>query len=269
MSFEQAIGPRIKRISNAMDRKRTRDLEDLDLTSSQGIVLGYLVRNRESSISPGDIGKHFGLSHPTVTGILQRLESKDYIRYAEDAADRRRKRIEVTERALDCYQKAADLGNAEAVWYIGSFYEEGSGVEQNDALALDYYHKSAEQGDADAWMSIAYFHLRGKGVEEDHAKALEYYEKAASLGSNLACDYLGYLYMTGSLVPQDPAQGIEWYKKAAELGNARSMYALGYAYQSGQGVEISMEEALRWYEKAALAGHASALQVWKAYNSGK
>ena len=103
MSFEQAIGPRIKRISNAMDRKRTRDLEDLDLTSSQGIVLGYLVRNRESSISPGDIGKHFGLSHPTVTGILQRLESKAYIRYAEDAADRRRKRIEVTERALDCH----------------------------------------------------------------------------------------------------------------------------------------------------------------------
>lgn len=103
MSFEQAIGPRIKRISNAMDRKRTRDLEDLELTSSQGIVLGYLVRNRDSSISPGDIGKHFGLSHPTVTGILQRLETKAYIRYAEDPADRRRKRIEVTERALDCH----------------------------------------------------------------------------------------------------------------------------------------------------------------------
>lgn len=100
---EQAIGPRIKRISNAIDRKRTLDLEDLELTSSQGIVLGFLVRNRDAGVSPGEIGKHFGLSHPTVTGILQRLESKDFIRYAEDPSDRRRKRIEVTERALDCH----------------------------------------------------------------------------------------------------------------------------------------------------------------------
>lgn len=103
--LEQAIGPRIKRICNAIDRKRTLDLEDLDLTSSQGMVLGYLVRNQEQDISPGELCKRFGLSHPTVTGILQRLEAKGFLRYAEDPADRRRKRILVTERALDCHAR--------------------------------------------------------------------------------------------------------------------------------------------------------------------
>ena len=101
---EQALGPRIKRISNAMDRKRTLDMEDMDLTSSQGQVLGFLARRKEEAVSPADIGRHFGLSHPTVTGILQRLEAKGFVAYAQDPADRRKKQVYATEKALDCHE---------------------------------------------------------------------------------------------------------------------------------------------------------------------
>lgn len=102
---EKAVGPRIKRISNALDRKRTLDMEDMALTSSQGFVLGYLTRHAEEPVTPGELGRHFGLSHPTVTGILQRLEAKGFIRYAEDIGDRRKKRICVTEKALEVHQQ--------------------------------------------------------------------------------------------------------------------------------------------------------------------
>ena len=102
---EQAIAPRIKRISNALDRKCTLDLEDMELTSSQGRVLGYLIRRREESVYPGDIGKHFGLSHPTVSGILQRLEAKDFIIYESERGDRRKKRIRATDKALEVHQQ--------------------------------------------------------------------------------------------------------------------------------------------------------------------
>ncbi len=105
MSPEQALGPRIKRISNAIDRQRTLDMEDMELTSSQGMVLGWLVRSPDSAISPGDVGRHFGLSHPTVTGILQRLEAKGFVVYADDPADRRRKQVLATEKALDCHSR--------------------------------------------------------------------------------------------------------------------------------------------------------------------
>jgi DNA-binding MarR family transcriptional regulator len=104
MRPEQAVGPRIKRISNAMDRKRTVDLEDLGLTSSQGLVLGYLARHTEEAVFPGDVCRHFGLSQPTVTGILQRLEAKGFLRYADDPGDRRRRRIVPTQKALDCHE---------------------------------------------------------------------------------------------------------------------------------------------------------------------
>ena len=101
---EFLIGPRIKRISNALDRKRTLDLEDMDLTSSQGMVLGYLIRRRDESVCTGDIGRHFGLTNPTVSGILQRLESKGFITYEAAEGDRRKKRIRITDRATDCHQ---------------------------------------------------------------------------------------------------------------------------------------------------------------------
>lgn len=106
MLSELAVSPRIKRINNALERKRTLDLEDMDLTSSQAFVLGYLIRHRQEQVTPGDICRHFDLSHPTVTGILQRLECKGFLTYGEDDTDRRKKRICVTEKALDVHQCA-------------------------------------------------------------------------------------------------------------------------------------------------------------------
>lgn len=104
-STECIVSARIKRISNALDRRVTLELEDMDLTSSQGMILGYLHRRRGEDVYPVDIGKHFGLSHPTVTGLLQRLEAKGFLTYCSDSTDRRKKRICLTERAEDCHQR--------------------------------------------------------------------------------------------------------------------------------------------------------------------
>ena len=129
---EQAVGPRIKRISNAMDRKRTVDLEDLGLTSSQGLVLGYLARHQDEAVFPGDVCRHFGLSQPTVTGILQRLEAKGFLVYADDPADRRRRRLVPTEKALDCHQRVV-----EHFWETEALLTRGmSEAERETLLAL-------------------------------------------------------------------------------------------------------------------------------------
>ena len=64
---ECMVSARIKRISNALDRRVTLELEEMDLTASQGLVLGYLHRRRGEDVYPVEVGRHFGLSHPTVT----------------------------------------------------------------------------------------------------------------------------------------------------------------------------------------------------------
>ncbi len=124
MLSELAVSPRIKRISNALERKRTLDLEDMDLTSSQAFVLGYLIRNREEPVTPGDICRHFDLSHPTVTGILQRLECKGFLTYVEDSTDRRKKKICVTDKALDVQQHARARCQETESLVTGSMSEE-------------------------------------------------------------------------------------------------------------------------------------------------
>ncbi|MBR6378273.1 MAG: MarR family transcriptional regulator [Oscillospiraceae bacterium] len=124
MLSELAISPRIKRISNALERKRTLDLEDMDLTSSQAFVLGYVIKHREEPVTSGDICRHFDLSHPTVTGILQRLECKGFLTYAEDSTDRRKKQICATEKALAVQQNARARCQETETLVSGSMTEE-------------------------------------------------------------------------------------------------------------------------------------------------
>ena len=107
LRFENAIGPRIKRLSCAMDQMRNESIAELDLTSSQAFVLGYLVRRQAEPVYPGDLVQRFGWRHSTVSGILQRLEAKGFIGYAADR-DRRRKRIVVTQKAIECHDAILD-----------------------------------------------------------------------------------------------------------------------------------------------------------------
>ena len=67
-------------------------LASMDLTSAQGHIMGYLAR-RPQPPCPRDIEETFHLSHPTVSGLLSRLEKKGFIELRPDSADRRCKRI--------------------------------------------------------------------------------------------------------------------------------------------------------------------------------
>ena len=77
-------------------------------------------------------------------------------------------------KAMEYYQMAADLGNAEAWKGIGYLYDYGLGVEQDYVRALEYYQRAADQGDVGAMRNLGVFYYFGKGVEQDFGKALEY-----------------------------------------------------------------------------------------------
>ena len=74
------------------DQRMTAALMQVDLTASQGPVLGYIA-HRKSPPCSRDIEEEFHLSHPTVSGLLSRLEKKDFIEFFPDESDRRCKRI--------------------------------------------------------------------------------------------------------------------------------------------------------------------------------
>ena len=77
-------------------------LEQMDLTASQGRILGYLNHAKEP-LCPRDIEQTFHMSHPTVSGLLARLEKKGFLELRSDPTDRRCKRIFLLPRAQECF----------------------------------------------------------------------------------------------------------------------------------------------------------------------
>jgi len=85
------------------DQSMTSALETMDLTAAQGHIMGYLA-HRETPPCPRDIEAEFQLSHPTVSGILSRLEQKGFIELRTDSKDRRCKRIYVLPKGSQCHE---------------------------------------------------------------------------------------------------------------------------------------------------------------------
>ena len=85
------------------DQVMTSALEAQELTAAQGHIMGYLSR-QEQPPCPRDIEEAFHLSHPTVSGLLSRLEQKGFIELKTDPEDRRCKRIYVLEKGWQCHE---------------------------------------------------------------------------------------------------------------------------------------------------------------------
>ena len=86
------FGHYVRMLHWCTDQRMTNALMEVDLTASQGPILGYITHRKTPPCSR-DIEEEFQLSHPTVSGLLSRLEKKDFIEFRPDEADRRCKRI--------------------------------------------------------------------------------------------------------------------------------------------------------------------------------
>jgi len=95
-------------------------------------------------------------------------------------------------KAREWYEKAAEKGNAEAMFNLGVMYEHGEGVPQNYAKAAEWYEKWAEKGDAKAMFRLGWMYANGKGVRQDWSKAWEWYKKAVEQRKKQENDGVAY-----------------------------------------------------------------------------
>jgi TPR repeat protein len=83
-------------------------------------------------------------------------------------------------KAREWFEKAADKGEASAMFNLGLIYANGQGVAQDYAKAREWYEKAADNGYARAMESLADLYENGKGVAQDYAKALQLQEAYAA-----------------------------------------------------------------------------------------
>ena len=104
---KKSYGLYIKSLHFFLDQIMARELLDFELTPSQARIVGYLIHS-ESPPCARDVEAFFDLSHPTVSGILSRMEGKGFIEMRPDENDRRIKRIYPLEKCYACYDRIRD-----------------------------------------------------------------------------------------------------------------------------------------------------------------
>ncbi len=91
-------------IDREFKNRINKEFDKIGLTSSQARILGFITHNYKNKICSRDLEKHFDLSHPTVNGILKRLEAKEMIYFQSDDTDKRVKNLYITEKAQHLHE---------------------------------------------------------------------------------------------------------------------------------------------------------------------
>lgn len=158
---------------------------------------------------------------PLSTMWLARVHSRGRMGYPRDSL----KAVELAAGVIEDIQGAADVGMTEAVFLMGTAWDEGLGRAEDPTTAASWYRRAAEEG-----------HVLGQ-------------------------HNLGNLYAAGRGVPQNDSLAALWWEKAANKGDAITQLRLGEAYEAGRGVSQDRDLALHWYRLAAGAGNPSAVKA--------
>ena len=101
------FGLKIAIINRTFRKKLDEKAAALGLTSVQLRVLGSISRLEaagQTEIHQNDLERIEHVTHPAMTKLLQRLESKGFVRCVPSSQDRRYKKISCTEQSAEIYK---------------------------------------------------------------------------------------------------------------------------------------------------------------------
>ena len=149
------------------------------------------------------------------------------------------------EEAIEINKKRVEVGDAEAMYILGSCYSEGTyGLPRNRAKALELWNQAGEIGFAEAYFNIGNSYYTGEGVERDEKKADHYYELAAIGGYATARHNLGCAEArAGNL-----KRAIKHWSIAAGGGYSDSVKSIQDLYKLGYATKDDYTKALRAYQ---------------------
>ena len=84
------------------DQTMTEALNQVDLTASQGRLMAFVAHRGQQPTYARDVEAELHLTHPTVSGLLARLEQKGFVEGFGSASDRRVKLVRITASGAAC-----------------------------------------------------------------------------------------------------------------------------------------------------------------------
>ncbi len=128
MAYVIPLGKRLILLNRAVVKKIDERAKKMDLTATQLRVLGEISRLTalgRQEITQRDLENSFAVAHPTMTGVIKRLEKKGFVRCTEGKNDRRYKNIFCAEEVSRIHEELARIdGEAMAELCAGLTNEE-------------------------------------------------------------------------------------------------------------------------------------------------
>lgn len=173
------------------------------------------------------------------------------------------------EKAKEYFEKAVELGSANAYVNLGIMYDEGEGTDEDLNLAFKYYMKAAIKENSNGIMLVGIAYWRGRGINTDKYKALEWLNKAADMDNTSAIFYLGSFYQKGDgHLKKDFLKAEQYFMKGVNLGKKNYNSKIGELYTHP--FNENYPKAISYYEIAAENGYSEAeLETANLYYSGK
>ena len=114
MSKNYSCGTLLKQIHDIMEKNANNVLREQNLTISQSGVLVLLDEKEGKTASFKELEKEFGVSQPTMAGILNRLVQKDLVEILTDSEDKRIRKAHLTQKGADkCKEGYKHMNSAE------------------------------------------------------------------------------------------------------------------------------------------------------------
>lgn len=98
------IGYLVKNIADKLHGRADANLKKHNLTFQQSKIIGFLAY-RNNHASQKEIEEFLHVAHPTVVGIVARMEQNGFILTGVDSKDKRNKIVKLTPKAIEKWQE--------------------------------------------------------------------------------------------------------------------------------------------------------------------
>lgn len=122
----------------------------------------------------------------------------------------------------------AKAGDVEAQIEVGRLYTTGKkGFPVNRVKGVLWFQRAADQGDPRGFLNLATAYEQGKGVDQDDAKAVELLYQAAALRHPRAMFMLAVRFEQGKGVAPNPVLAHLWMSRAARARSIGARFRFG------------------------------------------
>lgn len=151
------------------------------------------------------------------------------------------------QKGIKLVEQSCELGHPQAYYYMYLLYSQGEDVPKNEPLANQMFQAALRANSADAKFDLADRCLKGThGERRDAKRALSLYEEAGSLGNGYALFCLGSMYYHGIGAPQDYKIAHKKYTQAVSCGVKEALVPLARMTIKGEGVQPADEKYGRY-----------------------